>query len=132
MAQRAVWTVPIVLPAFMKYLRDNLTPVPVSSRVPNPRPAKFVRCIVTNTNRRSIGHAEIVIVVECWAATEADADQLAAAAYAIAAAFDTPTAYVPEDARGTVYGPYASDDPDSGTPRRVFAVSMNVALTPTS
>jgi hypothetical protein len=130
-----ILTVPYALPAFISYLREAVVDktgeaIPVASQVPSVKPAKFIRCLVTNVNRINLSLAEIVVVCECWATTEADAGDFASTVYGLATAVNLadPYLYCPEGSRGTVYGPYPSDDPDSGRPRSVFAVSLRVAV----
>lgn len=50
--------------------------VPVGTKVPNPRPARFVRLIVTSGNRRNLVAAAPTVTIEGWAQTETAARQL--------------------------------------------------------
>lgn len=126
--------VPYVLPAYITDLRTRLAAalgetVTVVTQVPSTRPSTFVRLVVTNTSRLSLAHAEVVVVHECWARSEYEAGVLSEVAYPVAAstAISDPYVWCPPGSRGTVYGPYPSDDPTTGTPRSVFAVSLLVA-----
>lgn len=74
----------------VKLLNDRVAP-PVSSKVPNPRPATFVR-----VSRAGGGMSNIVtdrpwLIFECWAPTEAEAEMLAnlVGAHLKAAQFET-------------------------------------------
>lgn len=131
---RELVQIPVVLPAFIAHMRTQMAahgePVTVASKVPTKKPAKFLRVMQLATQRLSVGHASVTIVVECWATTDEDADNLAALAYPIAcnAEITDPYAYCPGGSRGTVNGPYQSVDPDSGRPRTVFTISLTVAL----
>lgn len=50
--------------------------VPVSGRVPNPRPASFIRVSRAGGSRaRSVDH--MLLLVECWAPTSVEAEVLA-------------------------------------------------------
>ena len=126
--------VPYIMPAYVADLRTRLAAalgemVTVVTQVPSTRPSAFVRLVVTNTNRLSLAHAEVVVVHECWASSEYEAGVLSEVAYPVAAstAISDPYVWCPPGSRGTVYGPYPSDDPTTGTPRSVFAVSLLVA-----
>lgn len=59
------------------YLRAELEDVPVSTKVPNPRPATFVRAWRTGGTARSrvVDYAQMT--VECWGADKSTANQLA-------------------------------------------------------
>lgn len=54
--------------------------VPVGTKVPNPRPARFVRLVVTSGNRRNLVAAAPTVTIEGWAQTEAAAWALTEAA----------------------------------------------------
>jgi hypothetical protein len=54
--------------------------VPVGTKVPNPRPARFVRLVVASGNRRNLVAAAPTVTIEGWAQTETDAWALTEAA----------------------------------------------------
>lgn len=71
---------PLIAPApdaiVVAYLNTLLTP-PVATDVPDPRPAEFVRVLVTGGGgRRDLVLQDAQITVEAWAATYADASEL--------------------------------------------------------
>ena len=55
--------------AFVTFLNAELTP-PVSTRVPNPRPASHVRVQVVGGTVDNIAFESPRLLVECWAATQ--------------------------------------------------------------
>lgn len=63
----------------------------VSTRVPNPRPATFVRITRAGGQARNLVQSDVRLLVECWAPDETSAFDLARYAYAYlwAAAFTT-------------------------------------------
>lgn len=61
----------------------GLTGVPVRSRVPNPRPSRFVVVYRTGGPRDGIVIDQAQLTVEAWASNDADAHDLAMAARAI-------------------------------------------------
>lgn len=111
------------------YLREALAahgmPVPVGTRVPNPRPAKFVRLT-------RIGGAQVDVVtdrpridVHCWGATDEAAHDLMQITRALllalpgwrgAAAYDV----------DEVGGPNELPDPETSSPRYALAVEVSL------
>lgn len=101
--------------------------VPVATKVPNPRPASFVRLARIGGNRRDLVTDMPVLVVECWAASEPDASDLATLARAHVAALAQETvngAYVRSVEE--VGGPVPFPDPVSGSPRYQFTVRLSL------
>ena len=104
---------------------------PVRTRVPNPRPAEFVRVERLGGTRRNVVTDEALISVEAWAATEQDAHDLAqlARGWLHAAQGSTVAGF------GTVYrvdelgGPAHSPDPESGQERFTFSVQLALRAT---
>ena len=129
---RELITLPSITAAFLAYMRDGMAargkPLHVGTQVPNPRPAQFIRCLNSGGARLSTGHGETLMLVECWAATEVEADRIASIAYALAQAAEltAPHAYCPEGERGTIAAPYPLPDLDTGTPRTLFTVRLVV------
>jgi hypothetical protein len=114
--------------AFVTFLNAELTP-PVSTRVPNPRPASHVRVQVVGGTVDNIAFESPRLLVECWAATQAAAVALARQAWAQVQA-----------TRGTFVGaafilstnlsrPVGFPDPDTTSPRYQFTADLRVAMT---
>lgn len=78
-----VVTFPDVVRALIPYLTSRLTArdlaAPVSSRVPNPRPARFVKVTAAGGTLTGVASASALVLVECWAADEVAAHDLAEA-----------------------------------------------------
>ncbi|NKY08944.1 hypothetical protein [Cellulomonas hominis] len=91
-----------------------------STRVPNPRPARFVRASLTGTTPRSIAHTDAQVTIECWDTDSAAAAELARLVYALMCAMDTPDGHVPQGPDGWVGGPVYLEDPTAGEPRYVM------------
>lgn len=91
-----------------------------STRVPNPRPARFVRVSLTGTTPRSVAHADAQVTIECWDTDSAAAAELARTVYALMCAMDTPDGHVPQGPAGWVGGPVYLEDPTAGIPRYVM------------
>lgn len=62
--------------AVIDYLTTQLVGVPVAGKVPNPRPARFVRVERVGGARETRVSDAARFVVEAWAATDAEAAQL--------------------------------------------------------
>jgi hypothetical protein len=62
--------------AWRTYL-DALLDVPVSVKVPNPRPDSFVRVIRTGGPRKTISVDDVQLTIECWASDTVTAAELA-------------------------------------------------------
>ncbi|WP_341258218.1 hypothetical protein [Gordonia malaquae] len=60
--------------AVVRAVLDQSMAVPVSTKVPSPRPSQFIRIVrVGGARDRSVDHA--LIVVECWAPNSVTAEQ---------------------------------------------------------
>lgn len=108
------------------YLTGRLSGVPVSTRVPHPRPAKFVRVSrVGGTSPNRVTDAALVIV-KCWAATEPEAADLARTVRAYVGAM-AQTSVGSDYVRRIreVAGPQAFPDPASESPRYQFTVQID-------
>ena len=57
--------------------------VPVGTRVPNPRPASFLRVLAVGGARRNLVADQPTVAIEAWAPTEAAASALARTARAV-------------------------------------------------
>lgn len=100
--------------------------VPVASRVPNPRPVQFVRVNRVGGTRRNLVTDRPMVVVEAWAATEAEAAALGELARAHVFAL-AQTTVGGEWVRSVteVGGLQSFPDPVSEAPRYQFTVQIN-------
>lgn len=106
------------------FLKDVVTPVKVGTRVPNPRPALFVRAYRTGGSAVNRVLEEAQITVEAAGATEVEAFNLASKCRE---AFLNDFSQMPL-VRGAneVGGLYFSPDPDTNTPRYRFTIGLMV------
>lgn len=105
----------------------GFTGVPVRSKVPNPRPARFVRVFDTGGARANLVTHAAQMTVEAWSSSDADAKALALAAWAIVGGLEGTvtgglTFYAVNDFSGPVYLP----DPESDQSRYTWTTSVNV------
>lgn len=108
-----------------------LAGVPALRVLPSPLPPSFVRVMLTGTSRRHLAAADAQITLECWAKTDAAAETLGRLVYGLMSAMDLPDGtHVPQGEDGWLGGPYASQDPTTGTPRYVMtAIVRQPAIT---
>lgn len=97
--------------------------VRATGRVPNPRPARFVRCVLTGADRFTPVHRDARVTLECWAPTDAEADRLSALVEQMVDGMGDDWNHVPIH-NGWAGGPHQSPDPDSGTPRVVMTANL--------
>lgn len=76
MAAPAVYT-PDIVKAVRAYLEAALPSVPVSSKIPNPRPTKFVTVQRKGGVMRTLVSDTPQLQIESWAGSDIDADALA-------------------------------------------------------
>lgn len=101
--------------------------VPVRSRIPNPRPSRFVRVYRTGGPLANIVTDSAQITVEAWAASDVDAHDLAQAARAIVNSLEaTVTGGVTVYGVNEFSGPGYLPDPESEQPRYTWSASVNV------
>lgn len=114
--------------AFVTYLNAQLTP-PVSTRVPNPRPASHVRVQVVGGDVPNVTLEAPRLLVECWAATSTGAALLARQAWARIS--ETPGTTVGDAFVSRVRSsrPVNFPDPDTTSPRYQFTVDLRVKMT---
>lgn len=95
--------------------------VPVSTRVPNPRPEAFVVVRRVGGTRPALITDRAAVTVECWSASNVDACDLSrwARAYVHTLAPDVVRRVV------ELSGPADSPDPVSESPRYVFTVQVD-------
>ncbi|MFI8853684.1 hypothetical protein ACIGW3_26310 [Streptomyces sp. NPDC053499] len=124
--------VAVVIDYLRSRLADHGWPVPVGTRVPDPRPPSFVRLERVGGTRRDLVTDGPRLTVECWGPTEEAAADLATVARALVFALPGwrgAAVYAVAD----VGGPNTSPDPVSDQPRVVFSVEAEMrgaALTP--
>ena len=103
---------------------DAADPVRAYGGVPNPRPSRFVRLMLAGTTDLSVAHRDARVVVECWEATEQDAERLADLVHEWLCGMWTEDGHVPQGPDGWLGGPYSQPDPDSETPRYTQTVIL--------
>ena len=118
---------PDILATVISYLNTNLTP-PVASKVPNPRPATFVTVRRTGGPRATRVSDLPQLTVECWAANDIAAYDLANEVRALLEAMADGT----KRATNTVVyrydefsGPAFLPDPDSEQDRVTWTCSLH-------
>jgi len=111
-----MWLAPLVAPVAVgqKRARDNA-------------PAEFVQLVRTGGLRVGLVIDGAQITVTCWAATDIRSAELASIVRAHLGAMTgevvgTATVYAVVETGG----PYSNPDPDSGSPRHTFTVTVNV------
>jgi hypothetical protein len=103
------------------------TGVGVSTRIPNPRPAKLCRVTRTGGVRRDLVTDDAQLTFECWGPTETDAFEICrlARAYLYAAAGQTVGGVFVRKVTD-VGGPTNFPDPESDSPRYQFTATVAV------
>lgn len=116
-----------IIPAMVSFLGAALN-VPVSTQVPNPRPARFVRVSAAGGRRRNLAQADPSVIVEAWAGSAHEAMLLANQAWSVleAAEWLSPTVWV---AASSASLPVDLPDPTSEQARWQFLFSPTVNLT---
>lgn len=110
--------------ALIAYLKRKFPGVPVSNRVPESRPRKFITVDRTGGQRTHLWDSPM-FAVQTWAPTEVEASALAdeVADAILAWQLDPIVAY------SAVNAVYAFPDPDARVPRFQLTVSATLALT---
>ena len=114
--------------AFVTFLNAELTP-PVSTRVPNPRPASHVRVQVVGGAVDNIAFESPRLLVECWAATSVAAAALARQAWAQIQSTRYTTVGTAFVLSTNLSRPVNFPDPDTTSPRYQFTADLRVAMT---
>ena len=99
--------------------------VEISTKVPDPRPDKFVKVTRTGGVRRDISADDAQLTFECWGLTEIDASaicRLVRAHLMAAAGVTVGAAYVRKVTE--VGGPANFPDPESTMPRYQYTASV--------
>lgn len=92
-----------------------------TTRIPSPRPARFVRAVLTGHARRTLAHADAQVTLECWdAAGSVQAFELAGLVYDLMGDLDEAGCHVPQAPDGWVGGPVYLEDPTTAAPRYVM------------
>lgn len=126
MADDDLWVFPDGEQLVIDWLRDRLD-VPVEPKVPNPRPASWVKVTRVGGPRRDLVTDHPMLVVEAWDDDDADARDLLQLARAHV---DAMRGQVIDDV--TVYGitevggPANLPDPTSDQPRWTFTVQVAI------
>jgi metal-dependent amidase/aminoacylase/carboxypeptidase family protein len=105
----------------------GFTSVPVRSRVPNPRPSRFVLVFRTGGPRANVVTDSAQLTIEAWAASDVDAHDLAQAARAVLIGMEGAvtggvTVYGIDEFSGPAFLP----DPESDQSRYTWTASVNV------
>lgn len=121
-------TFPNPVAAIRTYLNarasDAGSPLLAYGGVPQPRPVRFTRLMLAGATDRSVAHRDARVVVESWAATEAQALEDAGLIHDWLCAMDEDDGHVPQGRDGWFGGPYSQPDPDSESPRYVQTVNL--------
>jgi hypothetical protein len=121
---------PVVFPdavAVVTTYLDSVLTEPVGNKVPNPRPTAFVVCDRVGGARRNLVVDDANVVVEAWAAADADAHDLAQLARAhVLSLPGQVVGGVPVYDVDELGGPGNQPDPLSGQSRYVFTVQVAV------
>jgi ssDNA-binding replication factor A large subunit len=116
--------------SYLKPLSDGLT---VATRVPNPRPAKFIRLSRIGGTRRSLVLDQSMIGFWCWAPSTVEASRLAreteGRVYA-AEGLKLRQTFI-YDVSG-IAGVQVTADPDTDVPIGIFTVQVTARLIPIS
>ena len=111
----------------VSYLKDSLADTPISTRVPDPRPARFIRVMAVGGSKARLNADSVMLTFQCWEATTVKASELARLARAYVHAL------AGTDVAGNwvyrvidVGGPAFAPDPSTNTPRYQFTVSIDV------
>ena len=102
--------------------------VPVSVRIPNPRPTSHIRVTRSGGARRNVVQSDATVLVECWAPTSLAAFDLAASAW------DALDDIQHSSVNGVWVGsisltePVNFPDPDTSSPRYQFLATLRTGL----
>lgn len=111
--------------ALVAYLATPLG-MPVSTRVPEPRPAQFIRVTRAGGAQRNLAQADSRILVECWGTTDALAWDAAERSWALLNVLDHTTLI--DVGRVTLADPVNYPDSLSGSPRYQYIADLVVNL----
>lgn len=106
------------------FVKSKVGSVTVASKVPNPRPGKFVRAWVNGGAALSRIHERVQVTVDCWGASPVEASQLAQ---------DVRHAFLNDSVHRLVKGveevtrPYYAPDETSDRYRATYALIVRAA-----
>lgn len=130
MSTRPVVAMPDAVAVVTSYLRSALAaagePVPVVSRIPSPRPPRFVRVERVGGTRATPVSDRPRLDVHAWAETEAAAADLAELVRALVHVIPGVRGGVTVYTAREVGGPQWLPDAESGSPRYAFAVEIHM------
>ncbi len=113
--------------AYITHLRPLLA-VPVSTRIPNPRPARHVRVTRAGGNRADLVQERPLLIFECWASDSVTAFNLASDTWGhVAATEGSMVAGVPVT-RVDLSSPINQPDPDTEATRYTFTAQPRARL----
>lgn len=107
---------------------DTEITVDVSSRIPNPRPASFIRVTRTGGTEANMVQERAVLLVECWGGTQQQAWDLVAAAYRVLQGRDPLEFNGIELGSRSCSSPVNYPDPSTTSPRYQFQLETTVNL----
>lgn len=111
----------------IEYLRAELVEVPVGTRIPNPRPPRFVTVQRGGGTRRTVVSDDPILLIESWNTDSGAAHDVAQHCRALLFALegtvldDTPIYRVNE-----IAGPQELPDDTSNQPRYVFTTQIHL------
>ena len=108
---------PDVCAVVVPWLRDLLEPVPVHATIPDARPAKFVHIVRTGGVQRDTVSDAALLVVDCWAQTDAETQILAALVRKHLQGLRGEVGGTVVQRTAEAGGPAPVPDPETGTPR---------------
>ncbi len=114
--------------AYVMHLRPLLGGASVSTRLPNPLPARHVRVTRAGGNRADLVQERVLLIFECWAADSVTAFALASDTWGhVAATEGTVVSGVPVS-DVDLASPINSPDPDSAAVRYQFTAQPRARL----
>lgn len=116
--------------ALVAYLGPKVTPATVATKVPQTRPAAFVKVTRAGGDVLSIGQSRVRVLFECWASTDSAAWTLAGTTWGAVWDADDPDEIHPgvEVMEVELSEPVNYPDLASGSPRYQFLASLTVNL----
>lgn len=100
----------------------------VGTRLPNPRPPKFVRLQRTNGFQRNMIQERATLLFECWGATDTEAWLLAVAVHEAFNGRDPLEQNGIEFEERVVSSPVNYPDPSTASPRYTFTLETTVTM----
>lgn len=124
-------TTTVLAPADAEAALVVFLPGPVSTRIPNPRPAAFTRVSRVGGDRQNLVQGVTRVLVECWGADDDTAFGRVQRAWGLLGAarqtYLAPTVWV---TRVELTDPVNFPDPDTKSPRYQFVASLTLSLVP--